>query len=481
MTSRMWNRKPVVLALFAVLFAGSAIGQASGADSQRSAGLADAGLRSVGQPVRNWNEAVPGLAGMTEIGLQSPGAATAGPRHLTLAQAQQQASRSYNPMARLGLLSVEAARQHRLGVQADYFPKIGATFANLHFNKFMGDRITVQRPIVGTAVTAAVPLLGQNQTLAGVIVTQPITPLFKVHEAVNLARADERIARAKAGVAVAGISTAVEKTYYALLVAQRQMELAEANARRENGGLMLASTAAAAMAPANDPVETLQANKALVEASGKVKELTVALNQLLGWPADTRLQLEIPAPLVENLRFQEVSNQSVANNPDIVEAEQNVAKAKAASRLSKLDYVPDVAGMWGYFYNGNILPLLPRDFSFVGVVASYNIFDFGKREHSVKERRAQVEMAETALELTKAKVGASIQQSYYELERTRRLSAVAQQMESAIRAIEVKYNPDDSDWKASRAKVEIEALQADLEHRQAYAKMKSLLGDQDIR
>ena len=29
-----------------------------------------------------------------------------------------------SPVARLGQLSVEAAKQHRLGVEADYFPKI---------------------------------------------------------------------------------------------------------------------------------------------------------------------------------------------------------------------------------------------------------------------------------------------------------------------------------------------------------------------
>jgi len=57
----------------------------------------------------------------------------------------------------------------------------------------------------------------------------------------------------------------------------------------------------------------------------------------------------------------------------------------------------------GYVYNDNTIPLLPRDFSFVGIMGSYALFDFGKREHTIKERNAQVGMAETALELTKAK------------------------------------------------------------------------------
>ena len=88
---------------------------------------------------------------------------TAGPRRLTLGQAQQQAAAS-NPMAHLAQLQVEAARQHRLGAESDYFPKISSTLTNFHFNKFMGKEITVQRPIAGEAVTAGVPLAGKDQT-----------------------------------------------------------------------------------------------------------------------------------------------------------------------------------------------------------------------------------------------------------------------------------------------------------------------------
>jgi hypothetical protein len=42
-----------------------------------------------------------------------------GSRRITLEEAQQQAAQAANPMARLGQLSVEAAKQHRLGAEAD--------------------------------------------------------------------------------------------------------------------------------------------------------------------------------------------------------------------------------------------------------------------------------------------------------------------------------------------------------------------------
>src|SRR5262249_34198472 len=62
-------------------------------------------------------------------GAQGGGAVRSGrPLRVTLEQVRQQsANRVAAPVAYLSQLSVEAARQHRLGVQADYYPKFGAT------------------------------------------------------------------------------------------------------------------------------------------------------------------------------------------------------------------------------------------------------------------------------------------------------------------------------------------------------------------
>jgi hypothetical protein len=84
-------------------------------------------------------------------------------------------------MAHLAQLQVEAARQHRLGAESDYFPKLSSTLTNFHFNKFMGQEITIERPIAGGTVTAGLPLAGKDQTLVAVTAAQPITPLFKLH------------------------------------------------------------------------------------------------------------------------------------------------------------------------------------------------------------------------------------------------------------------------------------------------------------
>src|ERR1700728_2834529 len=106
----------------------------------------------------------------------SPDVASGIPRRITLEEAQQQAAAA-NPMAHLAQLQVEAAKQHRLGAESDYFPKISSTFANDHFNKFMGQEVTIRRPIAGGTVTAGLPLVGKDLTLVALTAAQPITPL----------------------------------------------------------------------------------------------------------------------------------------------------------------------------------------------------------------------------------------------------------------------------------------------------------------
>jgi len=403
-----------------------------------------------------------------------------GARRITLEQVKRFVNPATSPLARLSQLSIEAAKQHRLGVQADYFPKLGATFANLHYSEFLGQVLAVRRPIAGSLVQVPVALLSQNQTIAAITFTQPITPLFMVNQAVRIARADERIAMAKAGVSVTknDRDTEIEEVYFRLLIAQRQLTSAELKLRSpEDRPLYAAATIELVRASGQEP-EVVEAKKALVTASANVRELTASLNRMMGWPGETELELVPPDPLVESISLEEVADKSAATNPDVIEAEQTVVKARAASAISKLEYVPAVAAVGGYLFQ-NALPLVPSNFGYGGVMVSYNLFDFGKRERAVKEARAQLGMAEIALQMTKFKVAANVKKSYFELERSRQLSQLAQKMGSSVGwLMNVSSTSESIEVKAARAKVQVEMLEADLAHRQAFARLKALMGPQ---
>jgi outer membrane protein len=222
----------------------------------------------------------------------------------------------------------------------------------------------------------------------------------------------------------------------------------------------------------------LEARKAFETAAAEVRALTASLNQTMGWAEDTELELALPEPLVENISLDDVADKSAAANPDVVEAEQTVIKARAAFAISKLAYVPTVAAVSGFMFQ-NAIPLVPSSFGYGSVIASYNLFDFGKREHAVKEAHAQLEMAELGLQLTKAKVADKLKKSYFELEQSRQLSNVAHKMGSSVGLLmKASSNPESLELRAARAELEVEMLQAELAHRQAFARLKALMASQ---
>jgi outer membrane protein TolC len=159
----------------------------------------------------------------------------------------------------------------------------------------------------------------------------------------------------------------------------------------------------------------------------------------------------------------------------VIEAEQNVRKAEAASTLSRLDYVPDVAVFGGYAIQVDVIPALPRDFTYIGVTGSYNIFDFGKREHSVKARSAQLQMARTALELTRAKVAAAVKTTYLELERSRALKELARIGATGTEIVDATHT-DNFDVRTAQMERSQEMLRLDYQHRQAYAQLRAMMG-----
>jgi outer membrane protein TolC len=432
-----------------------------------------------------------GLIPPSDSGAGAMAQAGAGPAsgalRITLEEALARAVASHALVA--ASAGVSAAHWRHKALQSDYFPRAGAYLVNIHYNKFMGDTIQLfRRGIIFPTVSRNVPLFDKDQTFVGPTVTQPLTPLFKVHEAVRIAKADERIAQAKANAVSIQLAADVERAYFDLLIAQRRQSEARANVEIAERRLQIASAAAA---PVDGVVERetamLEAKKALLAASDKVEELTNSLTDLTGLPEDARLELIPPPPVVieadsspqqpQKQKQPQKPRPVIAYNPEIVEAKETVVKAKAAHRLAKLEYVPDAVITGGYMFQTGI-PVLPDDFSWIGVIATWTLFDFGKRERTIKERGAQVTMAKANLEMVRAKVAAAAQKTVADLDRTRRILELTRQVASLQRAATSRDQDPGPEAKAALAKAESEMFQAELDYRMAYAQMKRAEGEQ---
>jgi len=391
---------------------------------------------------------------------------------VTLDEAQQAAAGANNPLVRLGELQVEAAKQHRRGVEAQYFPNLSSSFLDLHYNKHPGEVLSAGPPVV------AVNIISKDSNAVNLLAVQPITPLLSIYQLAKIARADENIARAKAGLPVAETALRVEKNFFELLVAQRELTGAEADSKKIQAKWLRASSSGVTSISTEQEQEMISTEKAIIGPASKVKELTASLDEMLGLPEGTRLELVPPAPLVEDASLKEVADKAMAANAEVVEAEQTAIKAHAGLTLTKLTYVPTVGVLGGYAFQNMINLVLPRSFGYIGVSASWTIFDFGKREDGVKESKANAEAADLGVQLTKAKVAAGVKSSYMELDRSRKFYQLACRMVSASQFAEAAYKLDDPEAVSARAKMEADKFRAELEYRQAYAKLKAEMGGQ---
>ena len=382
-------------------------------------------------------------------------------RLITLTDAQRQAQVTAAPLMRLGELQVEAARQHRLGVKSLYLPSISTQADYLHLTENPGEIFTVQRPLTGALLSLPVQAVFQDQHAVNVVVTQPITQLFGVRQLVKIARADENIARAKAGMPVTEVARQVEENFFGLLVAQRELAAAATDARKARVRQVDAIRADASRTLAADTVTTLMAS----------------LNGLLGLPLDTRLELVAPAPLVENLTLNNALAIAQATpSLEVIEAEQTAVKARSAARLSKLEYGPGIAIMGGYLHQHTASStVLPEDFAYVGVVGTYTLFDSFKREHAVKEATAQAHAADLGVQLAKEKAAAAVKTAYFELERSRDAYTLARQRLSSTTQARVSLVSDSQDAESDHARAEADVWRAEIGYRDAYAKVTSLM------
>jgi outer membrane protein len=385
-------------------------------------------------------------------------------RSITLEEAKAKAAAGGAAINNVALLGIDAAKYHRQAVQADYFPKLGADFLNMHYNKFMGQTIQLFRR------EASVPLLGKDWTAVALTVVQPVTQLLQVRQAVTVARADEEIARAKGAQMASQISENVERSYFALLIAQRHQFIAHKKIERLSGGSQLVNTVAISAGKATESQAAfVEASKELVAADSEVEEWSRSLNALIGFGPDAKLILALPEPIMETVSLTQATQQAVTNSPEVVEAEQTLVKAKAASRLSKLEYIPGVAIVGGYVNQPQaVLPLLPGDFSYIGFTATLNIFDFGKREKTISERHAQVEMAEAGVAMTKTKVAATVQKSFLDLQRTQKLRDLTRRLAAGYEEAALENSP-------ARAAAEVEVFQAEMDYRSALTQLRRLM------
>jgi outer membrane protein len=436
--------------------------------------------------MRLWNWSVPALAAVTALTLaghltaqQLPAPASAPPgappavHRLTLDEAKELALRNNKALA-LAALNVEEKQHGTAAARKDYFPKVLGNVTYFHFNDDLGEVLTVERGRLGLqqpgVSTISVPIINQNATLSTVFVAQPITKLIAVNAAVQLARADETIARAKLDRGRLDLLSGVAQVYHGLLGAQRIQATLELQIR-------LLEQLGGDKPPPELRVSLVEARQGLLQVRGQVLELTQQLNSLLDLPPCTVLELVDPVPGEPGVRCaDEAAQRALACSAEVREAEQNIAKARAALQVARMDYLPDVNVIGGY-QNQSATPTIQPNFGFVGVTASYTFWEWGKRRDVKWQREATLALAQQNLHVTIEKVQLEARKTYGSFEQAREAYRLAGEMVQARKEAEkgAAGRSAVAAAKGATAKAELDLMQAEIAYRVAHAKLMGVI------
>ena len=359
-------------------------------------------------------------------------------RRLTLEEAVHLAI-SQNHALKIARLRVVENQQKKAGDRASYFPELKNQSSFLHTTSL--ENIEIPAGAFGTlANLGPVPardiLLDQgNQTFvtSGTTVAQPLTQLIRIRQSNRIAAAEIAGSRDDLKKAENEVAVRVHELYYGILVTRLQKRasdketaFAETHLRESEDDVRNGN--ALKVSAIDDHARLLQSEQTSLTAELQLSDLTTELNDLLGLPLDTTLELSpVQTSSLDVQPRDDYLRLAIDQNPEIQAAMQTVEKAKAGVAAAKSAYIPDITAIARQSYQNGV-PFLVHNFGTFGLTLNYDVFDFGKRRATVREHQTQLAQAEENLERLKEAVSVRIDRSYNKVQRTEHMLQVANEV-----------------------------------------------------
>jgi multidrug efflux pump subunit AcrB/outer membrane protein TolC len=417
---------------------------------------------------------------------------------ITLEQATDIALHN-NRGVRVARSRADEAARHRQGSERALLPSITADFQTI---RSTGNQ-SILFPAGSLGGDASGPLPAEDVTIeqggrttsyGTVTIAQPLTSLVKIRAARDMARADWRAAEADARDAELEVGLAVEKLYYGLLVAQQRRRAAGLRLAAAEEGLQhrlrnVATGASLEVAALEGRTAALDARQGIMAADDEIADLAAQLSEAMGATVDPKVELVPPARPSDADSLAIAPAQLVAaalsSSPDVEAAGHQLHKAESALTATRASYIPDVS-LFGMEMYQNAVALLPEtQFSF-GIKAQWTVFDFGRREADVAERRASRRTAEENLARVRNQVTSQVEQAERKVQRAARSAALAGEVLALRReALRIKRDQagtglvlvtEQRDAEATVASAEADWLAAEAGHRIAIAELRRVVG-----
>jgi outer membrane protein TolC len=364
---------------------------------------------------------------------------SANPMQLTLEQAINLALKQ-NRSVHLRSLSVEQMQSKKDEARSGYLPQIKAHGSVLYVTELEG--VAIPAGAFGSySSTGPVPskplFIDQGSATwytGGVGLEQPLTQLFRIHQANVAAKEDVLVAKTQLDQTEDAVALQVRQLYYSILINQQKLkasqdQLAAAQIKDEESRSDVTMGNALEISALQGKAAILQAQQESLTLRLQENDLRRQLADVLGLPVDTPLDLDPGAAAValDVPTRADAIRVALEQNQDLRAARQTLVKAQAGLAAAKDTYIPDVTALSRYSYQSGV-PFLVHNFGTFGFSLNYDLFDGGRREAKIREARSEMHSAEVAIDKLQSEIEVQVQGIYDRVDELRQMVDVAGQV-----------------------------------------------------
>lgn len=320
-------------------------------------------------------------------------------------------------------LKEQQAQARYKSIEAKWWPKITADAKVLYWNDASKlsildkplDLSAVPPPILEMLGPVLVPfgkiseglvLREQFTALVGVQLVQPLSPLFQVYEAGELAKLGIDLAKEETRAQELSLSYDIVDSYLKLVYAEEMEDVARQAVETIAVHLELAKRYVEAGFISKDSImeaelEGLKAEQDLLLAQKGRRLSSMKLAQAIGLDlssalgASDRPSLDVQPIVLDDLKAYQATAKSQRNELKRLHLSSEANRRKA--QIAKLDYVPQIALIARYDYAHGI-HMQPTHQAFIGLGMEWKIWDGLESYHKARE-------AELAQRADQAKIG----------------------------------------------------------------------------
>lgn len=380
--------------------------------------------------------------GLPSLFLLSAAPALAAGEVLTLEEALRLAL-AKNPRVENAGLDIDKIGDQVSATRTRQYPSLST---NVHGSRnFTDESFTIQQGALGDVGGTPVP----NQTTKletkedfsaqfELEVRQPLTKLYSIGLDLDKLEVDQKIGDQNLRSSQQSVALEVKQEYYAILTTRNALKATEESIAFYTSlvdivGNKVKERTALEYQLLDAQARLAQAQHDELEQTNDLADHKDRLNELMGRDVGTPFTVaplaDVPSPVVDP---DEAAAQALAQRPETREARLKLERAQLEERIKKSEYIPDVDLKASYIRLANT-NFIPDDIFFVGVVAHWEFFDWGRRADEVSKAGRSVSEAHNSIREADHQVVADVNQRLRDLENARSLVQVTAMAQTAAR------------------------------------------------